>query len=139
MSPTFHSMRLEFGTTFSKIRDAIKETSITLENLKGFLKDCYPDIGPQLACSSCNSLDGILEIFKEKCTLIDVGILKAFAKRYAITKVDIEVKAYENAIEEFCRTVTTRLCLQESLMVSKSSPVKCETVKFVLEWDPDKT
>ena len=41
MSPTFNSMRLEFGTIFSKIQDTIKEMSITLENLKLFLRDYY--------------------------------------------------------------------------------------------------
>ena len=135
----FNSMRLEFGTTFSKIRDAIKETSVTLENLKTFLRDCYPDLSPQLTHTSSNTLDDILEIVKEKCTLIDIGILKAIAKRFGITKADVHIKTYEDAIEEFCSTVTTRLSLQESLVVSTSSPLKCETAKFVLEWDPDKT
>ena len=138
MSPTFNSMRLEFGTTFSKIRDAIKETTVTLEDLNLFLRDCYPDLSPQLAHTS-NTLNDILEIVKEKCTLIDIGILKAIAKRFAITKADVHIKAYEDAIEEFCCTVTTRLSLQESLVVSNSSPLKCEIAKFVLEWDPDKT
>ena len=131
-------MRLEFGTTFSKIRDAIKEASVTLENLKTFLRDCYPDLSPQLAHNS-NTLDDILEIVKEKCTLIDIGILKAIAKRFGITKADVHIKAYEDAIEEFCQTVTTRLSLKESLVVSNNSPLKCEIAKFVLEWDPDKT
>ena len=139
MSPMFNSMRLEFGTTFNKIRDAIKETSVTLENLKIFFRDCYPDLSPQLARTCSNTLDDILEIIKEKCTLIDIGILKAIAKRFTITKADVYIKAYEDAIDEFCCTVTARLSLQESLVVSNSSPLKCETAKFVLEWDPDKT
>ena len=139
MNPTFNSMRLEFGTTFSKIRDAIKEASVTLENLKTCLRDCYPDLSPQLAHTSTNTLDDILEIVKEKCTLIDIGILKAIAKRFGITKADVHIRAYEDTIEEFCHTITTRLSLNESLVVSTSSPLKCETAKFVLEWDPDKT
>ena len=139
MSPTFNSMRVKFGTTFSEIRDAIEEMPVTSEKLKTFLRDCYPDFSPQLARTSSNTLDDILEIVKEKCTLIDIGILKAIAKRFTITKADVHIKAYEDAIKEFCHTVTTRLSLQESLVVCNSSPLKCETAKFVLEWDPDKT
>ena len=139
MSPTFNSMRLKFGTTFSEIRDAIEETSVNLGKLKTFLRDCYPDLSPQLARTSSNTLDDILEIVKEKCTLIDIGILKAIAKRFTITKADVHIKAYEDAIEEFCHNVTTRLSLQESLVVFNSSPLKCETAKFVLEWNPDET
>ena len=139
MSPKFNSMRVKFGTTFNKIRNVIKETSITSEKLKTFLQDCYPDLTPQLAHPSINTLDDVLEIVKVKCTLIDIEILKAIADEINVEEVYVHIKAYEDAIEEFCRTVTTRLSLQESLVVSTSSPLKCETAKFVLEWDPDKT
>ena len=42
-------MRQKFGTTFSEIRDAIEEMSVNLRKLKTFLRDCYPDLSPQLA------------------------------------------------------------------------------------------
>ena len=32
--------------------------SVTSENLKTFLHDCYPDLAPQLAHSSSNAIDG---------------------------------------------------------------------------------
>ena len=139
MSPTFNSMRVKFGTTFNKIRNVIKEMSVTCENLKTFLQDCYPDLTPQLSRTSTNTLDGVLEIVKVKCTLIDINILKAIVDQFNVEEADVHIKAYEDAIEEFCRTVTARLSLQESLVVSNSSPLKCETAKFVLEWDPDIT
>ena len=135
----FHSMRVKFGTTFNKIRNVIKETSITSENLKIFLRDCYPDLTPQLARPSTYTLDDVLEIVKVKCTLIDINILKAIAEQFNVEKADVHIKVYEDAIEEFCCIVTARLSLQESFVVSNISPLKCETAKFVLEWDPDKT
>ena len=136
--PTFHLMRIKFGTTFNKVRDAIKETPLTAEKLKYYLLDCYPDLTPQLSHPSINTIDRILDIIKEKCTLIDIYILEAIAERFDIKEAKTYIKDYKDAIDEFCRTVSTRLCLQESLEVTKSS-LNCETAKFVLEWDPDKT
>ena len=90
-----------------------------------------------MACS--NTLDDVLDIVKVKCTLIDIEIFKAIGGEIMVKEVNVHIKAYEDAIEEFCRTVTTRLSLQEYLVVSNSSPLKCEIAKFVLEWDSDKT
>lgn len=139
MSARFHSMRVKFGTTFNKIRDAINDTSLPVNRLKCFLQDCYPELTPKLTCPSSDTIDGILDVVKEKCTLIDVCILEAIAERFDITKADIHIKAYKDAIDEFCRTVTVRLCLEESFEMSRSSPLKCETATFVLEWNPDET
>ena len=139
MIPTFHTMRLKFGTTFNKIRNAVKQASINVEDLRVFLQDCYPDLTHLLGGSTTDSIDGVLDIVKGKCTLIDVCVLKAIADRFNVTEAGTYIRAYENAIDEFCHTVTIRLCLDECLEVSNSSPLKCETAKFVLEWDPDQT
>ena len=139
MSTTFHSMRVKFGITFSKIRDNINHTSLTVKRLKCFLQDCYPEVAPKLTSPNSDTIDGILDVVKEKCTLIDVCILEAIADHFDITKADIHIKAYKNTINEFCQTVTVRLCLEESFEMSKSSPLKCETAIFVLEWNPDET
>ena len=139
MIPTFHTMRLKFGTTFNKIRNAIKQASVTVDDLSGFLRDCYPDLTRLLEGSANNSIDDVLDIVKGKCTLIDVCVLEAIADRFNIIEAETYIRDYKDAIDEFCHTVTIRLCLDECLEVSKSSPLKCETAKFVLEWDPDQT
>lgn len=139
MRPTFHSIRIRFGVTFNEFRAATKKTLITLEDLKLFLCDCYEDLTPKLACPSCDTIDGVLDVVKEKCTLIDIYILVAIAERFGIKKAETHIKSYNVAIDEFCQTVTTRLCLKETFEISKSSPLKCETAKFILDWDPDQT
>ena len=139
MRRTFHSMRLEFGATFNKVRDAIKETSLTAEKLKSYILDCYPDLTPRLSHPTINTIDNILDIIKEKCTLIDICILEAIAKRFDIKEAETHIEDYKNAINEFCHTVSIGLCLQESLEVTKRSSLNCETAKFELEWDPDET
>ena len=65
MSARFHSMRVKFGTTFNKIRDAINDTSLTVNRLKCFLQDCYPELTPKLTCPSSDTIDGILDVVKE--------------------------------------------------------------------------
>ena len=137
MSPTFHSIRVKFGIAFNKIRSAIKESPLTSDDLKSFLNDCYSDLTPQLTHSNSNTIDGILDVVKDKCTLIDVCILEAIAERFDISKAESHIQAYNIEVDKFCQTVTTRLSLNESFEISKSSPLKCETATFVLEWDPD--
>ena len=138
MQPEFHSMRIKFGTTFSKVRDAIKKTPLTVEKLKCYLLDCYPELTTRLSHPSINTIDSILNIVKEKCTLIDICILEAIRERFDIKEVETHIKAYNDAIDEFCRTVSIRLCLQETLEVTKRSSLNCETAEFVLEWNPDR-
>lgn len=106
--------------------------------LKHYLLDCYPDLTPRLSHPSINTIDSILDIVKEKCTLIDICILEAIAERFDIKGVETHIKAYNDAIDEFCRTVSIRQCLQETLEVTKSSSLNCEIAKFVLEWNPDR-
>ena len=139
MHRTFHSIRIKFGLTFNNFRAATKETLMTVENLKLFPCDCYEELTPKLACPSCDTIDDVLDVVKEKCTLIDIYILEAIADRFGIREAETHIKSYNEAIDKFCQTVTIRLCLKETFEISKSSPLKCETAKFILDWDPDET
>ena len=139
MSLAFKSLRMKFGITFYNIRRAIKN-SLPLtgtEDLKMLLQDCFPDLRPQLI--NCKLLDDVLDVVRDKCTLIDITCLEAIVIQFNIKDAEVHIQAYKEIIEKFSQSVSVRLCLKEKFNVasSLSASLQCETVEFVLDWDPD--
>lgn len=56
----------------------------------------------------------LLEFMKEKCSLIEISYLKAFAKHFKIHEAKLIIKQYETAAEEFQNNVPLRLSLNET-------------------------
>ena len=57
--------------------------------------------------------------------------------RFNVEGVKTYIVSYTKAIE-FCQNSSIRVCLDEIFLVTMTSPpLKCETVTFVLDWDPD--
>ena len=110
MRSEFNSIRTEFGTVFNKIRALIKESPPPLEELKMYLEDCFCHLKPELTHASC--IDEVLNIVRNKCTLIDVGCLEALVKRFDITKATVHIKTYKEYIDKFCQSTYTSLCLE---------------------------
>ena len=136
MNAEFANIRTEFGITFNIIRDIIKRNPPPLEHMKMFLEDCYPSLNPSL--SDVETIDDVLDVVRDKCTLIDINCLMAVVKKFDIKEAEACIKSYERTLEEFCQSISVRLCLEETFPVTTTlSPLICETVTFVLDWDPD--
>ena len=134
MSPKFRSIRMEFAIAFYNIHLAItKSLSFITEELKKLLQDCFPELIPRLA--NCKSIDDVLDLVQDKCSLIDINCLEIIVKRFYIKDAEVHVQAYNEIIEEFVRSVTVRLCLNENFEITNAlSPLQCETAKFILDW-----
>ena len=137
MSPMFKKIRMEFGAAFYNIGQAImKSLSSNIEDLKKFLQYCLPDIKPQLM--NCTSIDDVLDVVYNQCTLIDISCLEEIVKQFKIKDAEPYIIAYNKLIEEFSQSVAVRLCLKEKFQVASAPfPLKDETVKFVIDWDKD--
>ena len=136
MGSKFNQIRKKFGTTFYKIRRAVLKINPPIEEVKTLLQDSYPDLKSQLA--HVNAVDEILTIIRDKCTLIDITYLEVIVETFDIEEAEGYVQTYKTSIEEFCRTVSVRLSLDENFKVSNtSSTLKCETATFILDWNPD--
>ena len=135
LSPVFGSVREEFAIAFSKIREAINASPPPLDKLKLFLEDGYPYLRPQLAHS--NSINDILNVVREHCTLINISCLESIVKRFDIEEAKTHIKEYTDAIQSLCNETKASLCLGESFKVKNTpSLLQCETAVFVLDWNP---
>ena len=135
MKPLFCEIRSKFGSTFFRVRKAFLKNSPLIEDLKTFLQDIFPDLKPQIA--HVNTIGDILNIIREKCTLIDINYLERIVEEFDIREAKSYIEAYKSYMEEFCRTVSVKLCLDESFNVKTSSSLKGETATFILDWDSD--
>ena len=137
MSPMFKKIRMEFGAAFYNIGQAIdKSLSSCIEDLKRFLRFCLPDIKPRLM--NCTSIDEVLDVVYDQCTLIDISCLEEILKQFKIKDAESYIIAYNESIEDFSRSVAVHLCLKEKFQVASAPfPLKDETAKFVIDWDQD--
>ena len=136
MSSEFTSVRSEFGITFNIIRNIIESKPPSLKDMTKFLEDCYPPLKPSLA--HCKSISDVLDVVRDKCTLIDINYLEAVVRRFNIQEATTHIESYKKTIEEFCQSVSVRLCLEEIFPVTAiPSSLKFETATFVLDWNPD--
>ena len=136
MSPEFHLLRVSFGRMFSRVRSAVMRCNPPIDELKLFLEDLDSQLEQQLA--DTNSLQGILRLIRENCSLIDVHILEAVVEHFEIADVGKYIEEYKTTLDEFCRTISVSLCLRESFDVVKTHPpLRCKTATYVFDWEPD--
>ena len=135
MSPIFGSIKREFAIAFSNIREAINTTPPPLDKLKRFLEDGYPHLESQIVHSK--SIDDILTVVRKHCTLININCLEGIVERFKIKEAETHIQAYKDIVQSFCQKTKASLCLDESFKITNTpSLLKCETVVFVLNWDP---
>ena len=127
-------MRGKFAIAFSKVREAINESSLPLDKLKRFLTDGYSHLKSQI--SHASSIDDVLDIVRDHCSLINISCLESIVERFEIKEAEIHIKDYKDVIQSFCRETKACLCLDESFEVTKSPLLRCETAIYVLNWDP---
>ena len=135
MSPRFGEIRAEFAVVLSKICEAIKASDppIQVDDLRQFLQDGYPYLKDEL--DHTNSIDKILDLIKEKSTLIDLSFLEVIAKKFDVKEATQQIKAYQCFLIERCQSTSD--FLDQTLKVNRlPCLLQCETATFVLNWEP---
>ena len=136
MSSEFTNIRSEFGITFNIIRNIIESKPPPLKDMTKFLEDCYPPLKPSLA--HCKSISDVLDVVRDKCTLIDINSLEAVVKRFSVEGAKTHIDSYKETVEKFCQSSSVRVCLEEIFSATTTpTPLISETATFVLDWDPD--
>ena len=102
--------------------------------MKQFLRDGYSYLKSQIAHST--SIDDVLDVVNDHCTLINISCLEGIVERYDIKEAETHIQAYKNIVQSFCKETKASLCLEETLKESKSRSLLKETAIFVLDWDP---
>ena len=102
--------------------------------LKYFFADSYPHLKSETAHSK--SIDDVLDVVRDHCTLININCLEGVVKRFNIEQAEEIIKTYKTFVQSFCKNNIASF-LEETFKERKShSLLKCETAIFVLDWDP---
>ena len=103
--------------------------------MKQFLRDGYSHLKSEIAHS--NSIDDVLDVVNDHCTLINISCLEGIVKRFKIKEADTHIQAYKNVIHLFCKNTRASLCLNKNFKGTNTpSLLQCETAVFVLNWNP---
>ena len=132
---SFDQIKVAFGNLIHTVAPLIAKGIPSLQELKTYLRRCFPELKSQL--SKVESFDDIMDVVQEKCTIINVACLEAVVECYKIEEAKRHVTAYKSAVDKFCEEIKLNLCENENFMTGTFSLLKCETIKFVLEWEPD--
>ena len=126
---------MNFAIAFSKTREAINRNPPPLDALKRYIKDGYSNLKSQIANSK--SIDDILDVVNDHCTLFDTSCLEGIVKRFDIKEAETHIQIYKDAVQLFCQKTKASLCLDEIFKVTRTpSLLRRETAIFVLDWDP---
>ena len=131
----FDEMKVTFGKLIHTVAPLIAKGIPSLQELKTFLRRCYRELKPQL--SIAESFDDVIELVEDKCTIINIVCLEAIVDIFNISEAKQHIKEYQAAIDAFCKEVKLSVCENQTFLTSQSTLLKCETVEFVLEWEPD--
>ena len=127
-------MRGNFGSFYFRITRLVSGTITEeeLEELKEFIDDCYPELSPKL--TEATSVKGVMNIIKNKCNVINIAPVEDVVSFHSITKAEPLITDYNKTVNEFCHNLKIEFLLEKKL--STSDFLICETIEFVLDWDP---
>ena len=130
----FDQIRAKLGELFVVVSPII-EKAVTLGELKKYLRMCFPELKPQL--SKAESFDDVMDIVREKCSIINIACLEAIIDHYKIEKAKPHITSYNLQVEAFCQSVELSVYETEDLMPNLSSQPEYEIIEFVLDWMMD--
>ena len=107
-----------------------------LEKLKKYLGRCFRELKPQLSVTE--SFDNVMELVEEKCTVVNIGHLETIIDHYNVEEAKVHITTYKSEVDKLCEEIKLSVCQKGDFMTAPSSLLKCETIKFVLEWETDK-
>ena len=89
MAPTFTSIRGEFAKAVFNIRCCITKSTASAEEVKRLLYG-FPDLKPEL--SNAKTMNDILDVVHDKCTLINISYLEVVVEQFNIEDAKPHIK-----------------------------------------------
>ena len=142
MKKEFGQMRVKFVITFQNVRllfstKKLAKSQNVVSEMKATLTCYSSDFKPEL--SHKKTIKGILDVVERKCTIIDVHPLELLTLQFKVKEAEKIIREYKEAAKEFCKSVSVSLSKDETLQAISTRYLLCETITFVLNWNPDKT
>ena len=115
----------------------LKNKPVSLDDLKYFLS-LYQELRKN--AEAAESLNDAMRIVSDNTSLTNTKRLEAIAKEFDLQDAIHLIEEFNKSIDEFCMTIQTQhIYGQDFMKHSHKNLLKSEQVKFVLEWEGDKT
>ena len=115
----------------------LKNKPVSLDDLKYFLS-LYQELRKDT--EAAESLIDAMRIVSDNTSLTNTKRLEAVAKEFDLQDAISLIEEFNKSIDEFCETIQTQhIYGQDFMKHSHKNLLKSEQVKFVLEWEGDKT
>ncbi|XP_019858845.1 PREDICTED: uncharacterized protein LOC109587067 [Amphimedon queenslandica] len=121
------------GTLIHNVVPLIEAAIPSVNDLKTYLGRCRRDLKPQL--KNANSFDDVMDVIEDECSITNVALLETIVNKYSIQDAGDMILAYQTHLDEFCENKLTMFCNCQLKRLS-SSLLTCETIKFILKWNP---
>ena len=132
----FDAMIIKFGITMENVKSFISAKNPPIDKLIAILGWPYRALKPRL--KQCKSVDEVLEVIEDKCSLLNLSCMEAIAEHFQIKEAQDCITSYNDALSKYCKNIRISPCIGKHFIQSTSTePLKCETVKFTLDWKVD--
>ena len=121
------------GTLIDDIAPLIEASIPSLNKFKTYLGRCRREL--KLKLKDADSFDDVMEVIEGECSIINIAFLETIVSKYSIQDAADKILAYQTHLDEFCENNLTMFCNHQFKRLS-SSLLTCETIKFVLKWNP---
>ena len=105
----------------------------SVDEMKSFLIESYPELSQSI--KDVTTVTEIMNIVKGRCTIIDISMIETIVTQYTITEGIELVKKYKEKVDCFCSKISLGFMLDKMFLAE--SFLICETIQFVLDWEPD--
>ena len=129
----FDRMSNLLGTLIHNIVPLIEAAIPSVDDLKNFVRRCRYHLENQL--DKAETFDAVIRVIEKECSIVNVSVLEAIVNNYSIKDAGDMILAYQTHLDEFCENKLTMFCNRQLKRLS-SSLLTCETIKFVLKWNP---
>ena len=112
---------------------------MSFDTFKTFLR-LYPELRKD--AEAVESLNDTMRIVCDYTSLTNTKLLEAVAKRYDLQDAIDLIKKFDKSIDDFCQKIKTQHIYGQDFMEHSHKNLQrsdLEEVKFVLEWEGDKT
>ena len=130
----FDIIRGKFGIFKFRILHLFAIKVSPLDTFIAFLQQCYPELESQL--STTESVKSAMAVVLTKCNIVSVSAVENIAVCYNISEAEQLIIEYKEEVNRFCSKIPLDFLLNKRLSTDISS-LTCETVEFVLDWEPD--
>ena len=133
----FEEKREELHILITNVIQILKDNVISFEGLKYFLS-LRPEFRDD--ARAAKSIEDAIIVVSDRTSLINTKHLQAVAKKFKLQEAIDLINTFDDSIEAFCKTIQTQhIYGQDFMKHSRKHLLKSEQVKFVLEWEGDKT